>query len=238
MIVRASAIVTMDGPLIKNGAVAVEGNRIVAVGTMPDLAWVSEGPVLDLGDCALMPGLINAHCHLDYSMMRNAISPPKSFTAWVRRINALKRSLDSDEYLAAIQRGFIELRHEFGEGLDVAHAGRAPLAQLCKTAPDGGEVVVVVEAAFEGIDAPHPGGETLRRRDGVAHHRVVEMAVRVDEPRHERAVAEVDHRPLGNPREVGHRPDGDDAVAFDGHGPVFDQRAVHRDDSGSADDHG
>ena len=110
MIVRASAVVTMDGPLIKNGAVAIEGNRIVAVGTMPDLAWISEGPVIDLGDCALLPGLINAHCHLDYSMMRNAISPPKSFTAWVRRINALKRSLDSDEYLAAIQRGFIELR--------------------------------------------------------------------------------------------------------------------------------
>ena len=110
MIVRASAVVTMDGPLIKNGAVAVEGNRIVAVGTMPDLAWVSEGPVIDLGDCALMPGLINAHCHLDYSMMRNAISPPKSFTAWVRRINALKRSLDNDDYLAAIRRGFAELR--------------------------------------------------------------------------------------------------------------------------------
>ncbi len=110
MIVRASAVVTMDGPLIKNGAVAIEGNRIVAVGTMPDLAWISEGPVIDLGDCALLPGLINAHCHLDYSMMRHAISPPKSFTAWVRRINALKRSLDSDDYLAAIRRGFAELR--------------------------------------------------------------------------------------------------------------------------------
>ena len=110
MIIRASAVVTMDGPLIKNGGVAVEGNRIVAVGAMPDLAWISDGPVIDLGDCALMPGLINAHCHLDYSMMRGAILRQKSFTAWVQRINALKRSLDSDDYLAAIRRGFAELR--------------------------------------------------------------------------------------------------------------------------------
>jgi len=110
MIIRARAVVTMDGPVIENGAVAIEGNRIVAVGQVPDLAWISEGPVIDLGDCALLPGLINAHCHLDYTMMRGAISRPKCFTAWVQRINALKRSLDSDDYLAAIRRGFAELR--------------------------------------------------------------------------------------------------------------------------------
>lgn len=110
MIIRARIVVTMDGPPIKNGAVAIEGNRIVAVGTPPDLQWVSGGPVIDLGEQVLMPGLINAHCHLDYTMMRHAISPPKSFAMWVQRINALKRSLDADDYLAAIQRGFGELR--------------------------------------------------------------------------------------------------------------------------------
>src|SRR4051794_40677240 len=47
MIIRARQVVTMDGPPIENGAVAIEGNRIVAVGTVPDLQWVSDGPVLD-----------------------------------------------------------------------------------------------------------------------------------------------------------------------------------------------
>ena len=46
-------------------------------GTLPDLQWVSDGPVIDLGEQVLLPGLINAHCHLDYTMMRHAISPPK-----------------------------------------------------------------------------------------------------------------------------------------------------------------
>ena len=111
MILRARTLVTMAGPPIEHGAVAVEGNRIVAVGHVPDLAWVyRRAESIDLGDVALLPGLINAHCHLDYTMMRHAISPPKSFTAWVQRINALKRSLDSDDYLAAIRRGFAELK--------------------------------------------------------------------------------------------------------------------------------
>jgi cytosine/adenosine deaminase-related metal-dependent hydrolase len=110
MIIRARQVVTMDGPPVENGAVAIEGNRIVAVGTVPDLQWVSDGPVHDLGDQILLPGLINAHCHLDYSMMRGAIAPPKQFTPWVQRINALKRSLDSADYLAAIRRGFADLK--------------------------------------------------------------------------------------------------------------------------------
>ena len=110
MILRARAVVTMDGPPLENGAVAIAGNRITAVGPLAEVAAAAGGPVLDLGEVALLPGLINAHCHLDYTMMRGAISPPKSFTAWVRRINALKRSLDSADYLAAIRRGFAELR--------------------------------------------------------------------------------------------------------------------------------
>ena len=110
MILRARAVITLDGPPIENGGVAVEGNRIVAVGLVPDLAWVSDGPVVDLGEVALLPGLINAHCHLDYTMMRGAILRQKNFTAWVQRINSLKRSLDSADYLASIQRGFGELR--------------------------------------------------------------------------------------------------------------------------------
>jgi cytosine/adenosine deaminase-related metal-dependent hydrolase len=110
MIIQARTVVTMDGPPIENGAVAIEGHQIVAVGTVPDLQWASDGPVLDLGEQVLLPGLINAHCHLDYTMMRGAISPPKSFTGWVQRINSLKRSLDSSDYLAAIQRGFADLK--------------------------------------------------------------------------------------------------------------------------------
>ena len=95
MILTARFILPMDGPPVENGAVVIDGSEIVAVGPAADLARGSE--VLDLGEMVLLPGLINAHCHLDYTMMRGAILPQPSFTAWVKRINAIKRSLDSED---------------------------------------------------------------------------------------------------------------------------------------------
>jgi cytosine/adenosine deaminase-related metal-dependent hydrolase len=110
MIFRARTLVTMTGPPIDNGAVAVKGSRIRAVGTLPEVAALYSGRVIDLGEQVLMPGLINAHCHLDYTMMRRAIQPPRGFTTWVQRLNALKRSLRDEDYLQAIAQGFAELR--------------------------------------------------------------------------------------------------------------------------------
>lgn len=111
MILRARTLVPMNGgPPIDNGAVAVKGNRIRAAGTIQEVGALFSGAVIDLGEQVLMPGLINAHCHLDYTMLRRAIQPPHGFTAWVQRLNAIKRSLRDEDYLDAIQRGFAELR--------------------------------------------------------------------------------------------------------------------------------
>jgi cytosine/adenosine deaminase-related metal-dependent hydrolase len=107
MIIRSHALVPIHAPPIADGAVLLNGREIKAVGRADEILAAHPGqPVVDLGAMALLPGLINAHCHLDYTILRNAILPPKSFTAWVQRINALKRSLGPDEYLDSIARGF------------------------------------------------------------------------------------------------------------------------------------
>src|SRR5204863_5227705 len=68
MIIRAGSVVTMDGPPIENGAVAVSGGRITNVGKFSDISATNSGEqIVDLGEQALLPGLINAHCHLDYT---------------------------------------------------------------------------------------------------------------------------------------------------------------------------
>lgn len=110
MIYRARTVVTMDGAPIENGAVAVRANRIQAVGRYEEVARLCSGSVVDLGEQVLLPGLINAHCHLDYTMMRKAILRQESFTRWVNRINALKRCLGDDDYLRSIASGFLELK--------------------------------------------------------------------------------------------------------------------------------
>ena len=110
MIVRARTVVTMDGPPIENGAVAVSGNRIVDVGRCDDIKTRNAGNTLDLGEQVLLPGLINAHCHLDYTCLRGKIPPQKSFTEWIRAINAEKATLAPKDYIASINEGFAEAK--------------------------------------------------------------------------------------------------------------------------------
>ncbi|MDQ3199308.1 MAG: amidohydrolase family protein, partial [Verrucomicrobiota bacterium] len=108
-IYRAETVVTMDGPPIDDGAVAVEGNRIVDVGRSADLRARSD-TVIDLGEVVLLPGLINAHCHLDFTALRRAIAPQRSFADWIRQINGRRRDLDDEDFLASIAQGFAEAR--------------------------------------------------------------------------------------------------------------------------------
>ena len=110
MIIRARIVLTMDRAPIENGAVAVSGNRIVDVGKFDDIKTRNAGHVVDLGEQALLPGLINAHCHLDYTCLRGKISRPKSFTDWIRAINAEKSDLSPSDFLASINDGFEEAK--------------------------------------------------------------------------------------------------------------------------------
>src|SRR5437899_7238802 len=111
MIIRAGTVVTMDGPPIENGAVAASGGRITNVGKFSDISATNSGEqIVDLGEQALLPGLINAHCHLDYTCLRGKIPPQKSFADWIRAINAEKATLSPKDYLASINEGFAEAK--------------------------------------------------------------------------------------------------------------------------------
>src|SRR6188472_3560267 len=114
MIVHARTVVTMDGPPIENGAVVISGDRVLDVGEFPELSGRHSGQeIVDLGEQALLPGLINAHCHLDYTCLRRKIPPQKSFTDWIRAINAKKSGLSPKDYVASINEGFEEAK-KFG----------------------------------------------------------------------------------------------------------------------------
>ena len=108
---RARTIVPISSPAIADGGLALRDGEILAVGRWEDL--LGEHPAAtreDLGEVILMPGLINAHCHLDYTMMRGALFGGGSFSAWIQRLNSMRRSLDQRDYLDAIASGLCELR--------------------------------------------------------------------------------------------------------------------------------
>jgi cytosine/adenosine deaminase-related metal-dependent hydrolase len=120
MIIRARVVVPIDRSPIENGAVAISGNRIAAVGKFSDVKAepspyplpegedekVESQQIVDLGDSALLPGLINAHCHLDYTCLRGKIPRPKSFTDWIAAINAEKAKLSAKDYVESMNEGF------------------------------------------------------------------------------------------------------------------------------------
>ena len=110
MIVRARKVVTMDEPPIDNGAVAVSEGRIVDVGKFDELKTRNAGQIIDLGEQALLPGLINAHCHLDYTCLRGKIPPQRTFADWICAINAEKARLSPKDYLSSINEGFAEAK--------------------------------------------------------------------------------------------------------------------------------
>ena len=106
MLYRADTVLPMVGDPIPRGAVRVEGDRIMSVGRECEFTPLPGERVTDLGACTLLPGLINAHCHLDYTHFRGAISPGHSFTEWIKNINALRRSFGPSEFIESIAEGF------------------------------------------------------------------------------------------------------------------------------------
>lgn len=108
MILRARIVLTMEGPPIADGAVVIEGARIVEVGAFADIGKRNRGQVRDLGESVLLPGLINAHCHLDYTALRGVIPRQNSFTEWIRAINEQKAAMSENDFIASIESGFAE----------------------------------------------------------------------------------------------------------------------------------
>jgi len=80
---RALLPMTNSKPL-ENGQLIVERGRIREV--FPDTRSPIEGELIDLSDCLVIPGFVNAHCHLSLSVLKWLIPRRSDFTAWVRSV--------------------------------------------------------------------------------------------------------------------------------------------------------
>jgi aminodeoxyfutalosine deaminase len=96
---RADWVLPVSGPPIRDGHVTIEGGAIVSVG-----AWKTAGrdagapgQVVDLGACVILPGLVNAHTHLELSWMRGRVPPSGALSSWVRQLMALRRQHGADD---------------------------------------------------------------------------------------------------------------------------------------------
>jgi len=81
--IRFRALLTMTNlEPVENGQLVVENGIIRDI--FYDTSKPIEGELIDLSDCLVLPGFVNAHCHLSLSILKQRITRHNSFTDWVK----------------------------------------------------------------------------------------------------------------------------------------------------------
>jgi cytosine/adenosine deaminase-related metal-dependent hydrolase len=107
-ILSASWVVPVAAPPLPGGRVAVSEGRIQWVGRAGD-AGAPEGTVVDLGDGVLLPGLVNAHCHLELSHLAGEVDASRGFVHWVEEVVQKRQGVDEKDLRAGARRGISQL---------------------------------------------------------------------------------------------------------------------------------
>lgn len=94
--------------VVDNGALLCADGRVVSCGKFGDTE--SEGAsVVDLGDVVVLPGLINAHTHLELTALAGRLKPTNDFAQWVRDLVAVTRSeWIEEDVVDSVRRGVEE----------------------------------------------------------------------------------------------------------------------------------
>ena len=92
---HAQWVLPISTPAIPHGTVAVAHGRIAYVGPR---AGAPPGEDVELGASVLMPGLVNAHTHLELTVMRGFLED-LDFAAWIRRLVTARREVLSRDML-------------------------------------------------------------------------------------------------------------------------------------------
>ena len=90
-------------PPLERGTVTINADHIVAI--EPHGCRTAD---FDLGNTAILPGLVNAHTHLDLSDARGKCPPTPEFTDWLWAVIQHRRGQTTDQVKAAIDAGLAE----------------------------------------------------------------------------------------------------------------------------------
>ena len=110
-IYAASYLYPVSGPPIAGGAIAVADGRIADIGSLSDLRSRHGLPVRDYPGCVIMPGLVNAHSHLELThfpawKLRKGIDySPRTYVDWVVQVIKIRRALSRSELAHSVREG-------------------------------------------------------------------------------------------------------------------------------------
>jgi len=111
LIYAASYLYPVSSPPLAGGAIAVDNGQIVDAGPIDRLRAEYGAPVREFPGCVIMPGLVNAHSHLELThfsswKLRKGIDySPRTYVDWVIQIIKIRRSLSRQELEHSVMEG-------------------------------------------------------------------------------------------------------------------------------------
>jgi 5-methylthioadenosine/S-adenosylhomocysteine deaminase len=164
MLLCAKYVLPVSAPHIQDGAVLVRDDRIVEVGTRPALeAAYPDEEVRDFGLAVLMPGFVDLHTHLEYSVFRGLVDDVP-YTQWKMQVQQKEKRLSPADWQDSAVLGAMEA---LGSGIttvaDITDTGNSVIAAKASglsgviyrevSTMDSTKVVERMETAAADIDA-------------------------------------------------------------------------------------
>jgi cytosine/adenosine deaminase-related metal-dependent hydrolase len=113
-LLSAAYIATMAGPLLRDGGIVFDEHGIIALGSPGELRRHQPDGIVDLGNVLIVPGLINAHTHLELTAVGQLPSPP-SFVDWILALRERMSAItDFERWLPDSVKGGIAKSLRFG----------------------------------------------------------------------------------------------------------------------------
>lgn len=211
--VRAAWLADGSGACFAPGVLVLRDRTVVAIGS-PESVGVPGGSVtwVDASDSAVMPALVNAHTHLDLTMVPR-IPEPKRFLQWLGGVRSARLSMSADDVRQSVITGVQRLDAGGVAAVgDIAgtHALQASLAACSDMGLEGcvfeevfgmGPRVTACLAAMEAVTPAADRGHGRGIRRGVQPHapyssdrRVFEAALRSGLPVSTHLAESVDER--------------------------------------------
>jgi cytosine/adenosine deaminase-related metal-dependent hydrolase len=119
--IQAGWLITLQGDPLRGGCLLVQNGRIAAIEKKPqgpiDYSWLDE---------IVLPGLVNAHTHLEFSGLQNPFPSDGGFTRWVQRVVQYRQQQGEGDALQEIRERF--LRAGWRESQETGSAWLADIA--------------------------------------------------------------------------------------------------------------
>jgi 5-methylthioadenosine/S-adenosylhomocysteine deaminase len=95
---------------IDDGAIVINDSKVAAVGDRAVILKAFPGALVeDFGNAAILPGLINAHSHLELTVMRGFLEREEhDFFAWLRKLTVARLQMTDEDLFVSAACGAIE----------------------------------------------------------------------------------------------------------------------------------